>query len=305
MATDDVRFVFVLGTGRCGSSLVHEVLARHPGVGFLSNLEDRLAAPPIAGRWNGPLFRILPPSFSAKGRPRFAPSEGYRILERRVSPAVCAPIRDLTENDATPWLARRFAAFFEQRARVQRAPLFLHKFTGWPRARFIRAALGDVTFVHVVRDGRAVASSLVQMPWWRGWAGPEGWGWGRLPEPLEKAWETSGRSFPVLAALEWKILLDAFDEARSTVPSPRWHEIRYEDFVADPRAVTGRILEAVELPWTERFERAFGRYRFDPSRADAFRRDLSDEDLRAIEDVVGDDLARRGYDVQRRRGSGR
>ena len=39
------QFGWVLGTGRCGSTLVHEVLARHPGVGFLTNLEDRFPVP--------------------------------------------------------------------------------------------------------------------------------------------------------------------------------------------------------------------------------------------------------------------
>ncbi|MEY2426226.1 MAG: hypothetical protein QOI61_1798, partial [Actinomycetota bacterium] len=39
------QYGFVLGTGRCGSTLVHELLARHHDVGFLSNIEDRLPLP--------------------------------------------------------------------------------------------------------------------------------------------------------------------------------------------------------------------------------------------------------------------
>ena len=35
-------FAFVLGSGRCGSTLAHDVLARHPDVGFVSNVDDRL-----------------------------------------------------------------------------------------------------------------------------------------------------------------------------------------------------------------------------------------------------------------------
>ncbi len=44
------EFAFVLGTGRCGSTLVHEVIARHPDVGFVSNIEDRLPLPAWTGR---------------------------------------------------------------------------------------------------------------------------------------------------------------------------------------------------------------------------------------------------------------
>ncbi|MBA2427556.1 MAG: hypothetical protein H0V60_10830, partial [Actinobacteria bacterium] len=77
------KFVFLISNGRSGSSLVHELLARHPEVGFISNLEDRLPSlPPSAGRYNNLLYRRMPPSLTQKGRLRFAPSEAYRILTR-------------------------------------------------------------------------------------------------------------------------------------------------------------------------------------------------------------------------------
>ena len=111
----ELRVDFVLGTGRCGSTLVHEVLARHPDVAFLSNLEDRFPLPPAAGRWNNRVYRSLPASFTRKGRVRFAPSEGYHALDREVAPALSTPERDLLADDATPWLADRTRRFFEQR----------------------------------------------------------------------------------------------------------------------------------------------------------------------------------------------
>ena len=178
MRTESSAFVFVLGTGRCGSSLLHEIVAQHEDVGFISNLDDRLPLPPAVGRWNGPLYRRVPLSMTEKGRLRFAPSEGYRVLSRQVSPVIATPVRDLLASDASPWLAARFARFFETRAAAQNRDVFLHKFTGWPRARFIDAALPETRFIHVIRDGRAVASSLLQMPWWRGYRRADGMGLG-------------------------------------------------------------------------------------------------------------------------------
>lgn len=297
MSTDvSASFVFLIGTGRCGSSLVHEVVAQHQEVGFLSNVEDRTSGPAVLGRWNGPLFRRLPPTVTAKGRIRFAPSEGYRILDRRVSPAISTPVRDLTAADATPWLAGRVRRFFEGRARVQGAPVFVHKFTGWPRAGFLDAVFPEARFVHVIRDGRAVANSLLQMPWWQGYAGPATWSWGPLPASYQREWETSGRSFPVLAALEWKLLMDAFDEAKGVVPADRWLDVRYEDLIHDPRATMKGLLEFAGLPWTPAFEDRLGRYRFDPARTDSFRRDLGAEDREAMERSVLERLLRLGYE---------
>lgn len=294
----DRAYAFVLGTGRCGSTLVHEVLARHPDVAFLSNVEDRLPVPAGLGRWNGALYRSLPASFTRKGRVRFAPSEGYRALDREVSPVLSAPDRDLLASDATPWLAGRTERFFGRRAEAQARPLFLHKLTGWPRAGFLDAVFPGARFIHVVRDGRAVANSFLQMPWWRGYEGPEGWGWGPLPEDDRETWESSGRSFPLLAALEWKLLIEAFEAAADALAPGRWSSVRYEDFVREPRETTAQMLSFLGLEWTPAFERGFGRHRFEGGRMDAFRRDLAAADVAAMESVLGTTLERFGYPLQ-------
>ena len=294
MSTESPTFVFVLGTGRCGSSLVHEVIARHPGVGFLANIDDRARGQLPVG-WVAPLYRRLPTRFTQKGRIRLAPSEGYRILDAAVSPAISAPTRDLVADDATPWLSGRFRSFFERQARTQGAETFVHKFTGWPRARFIDTVFPSARFVHVIRDGRAVANSLLQMPWWQGYRGPAAWGWGPLPERYEKEWEAADRSFPVLAAIQWKILIDAFDEARQEIPADRWLDLRFEDFLDDPEGQTRELLRFMGLTWTDAFGRNFRHHGFDTTRQDAFRRDLRPADVEQIEGVLGEQLERLGY----------
>ncbi|MEY2474334.1 MAG: hypothetical protein QOK28_3663 [Actinomycetota bacterium] len=290
-------FAFMIGSGRCGSSLLHEVLARHPGIGFLSNIEDNLTVPVSAGRINSALYRRVPARFTQKGRARFAPSEGYRALDREVSPVISAPVRDLTAADVTPWLADRFRAFFAERATAQDADVFLHKFTGWPRAAFIHAVMPEARFVHVVRDGRAVASSLLQMDWWKGYGGPEAWGFGPLPADDAAAWEASGKSFALLAGIEWKLLLDASEVAKRAVPEKQWLEVRYEDVVIDPVDGFRRILEFLGLEWNESFAVGFARHAFDPAALTRWQADL---DLRSIELLnasLADHLARYGYSV--------
>jgi hypothetical protein len=298
VATPDAApgYVFVLGTGRCGSTLVEEVLCRHPAVGFVSNLEDRFGLPVAAGRWNGPLYRRLPAAATQKSRVRYAPSEAYRVLAREVSPVLASPLRDLTAADVTPWLERRFKAFFDTRAGAQGTETFLHKFTGWPRAGFVRGVIPSARFIHVVRDGRAVANSWLQMSWWRGFEGPDHWQWGPLPPTLAAEWEESGRSFVVLAGLLWQILIDSFDAARAAMPRADWLEIRYEDVAAKPRQAFATMLDFCGLPWNAEFERGFERYTFTASRSDAFRRDLSPTDVEQLSRILASALVARGYD---------
>jgi hypothetical protein len=290
-----VDLALVLGTGRCGSTLVHEIIARHPDVGFVSNLEDRFPFLPVPSRFNNDIYRRVPDALTTKGHVRFAPSEGYRALDREVSPVISAPVRDLLAEDVTPWLERRFRTFFTARAKAQGRPLFLHKFTGWPRSGFVRRIFPETRFIHIVRDGRAVANSFLQMPWWQGYRGPDQWSWGPLPPAMEEEWEASGRSFAVLAGLEWKLLIEAFEAARALVPESQWLEVRYEDFVAAPREHVRAMLDHLGLAWTPAFEQGFRRYRFDADRREAYRRDLGIHDVAMLDASLAPALARLGY----------
>jgi hypothetical protein len=299
-----------LGTGRCGSTIVQELLARHEGIGFVSNVDTFLAPLDLKGRWNNALYRRVPSRFASRDvgylrhlrytlreRVHFGPSEAYRLLGRSVSPIIVSPFRDLTEDDLTPWLERRLRRFFDERRRIQGRPVFLHKFTGWPRARLLWRAFPEARFIHVVRDGRAVASSLMQRPWWKGHLGPEGWGFGPLPAPYRAVWERSDRSLVVLAGLEWRILMDTFAEARAVVPADRWIEVRYEDVVHDARGEIGRLLRFVGLPWNDAFETVVEEHVFTEARMDAYRKDLSPEQLAFLEEVLREPLGALGYSL--------
>ena len=287
------RPVFVLGTGRCGSTLVHEVLARHPGTGFLTNLDDLGVVRSSA--WQNRVWRQLPPGVTRKGGTRFAPTEGYRLLTREVGPMLVDPVRDLRADDASPWLRRRLTALVEDRTRRLGAPVFLHKFTGWSRAGLLRACFPDAQFIEVVRDGRAVANSWLQMPWWRGHQGPGAWHFGPLPADLELLWEESDRSFAVLAALWWRHLMASYDDARDQVPPDCWLRIRYEDVVQSPHDAFADVVERMGLEWNGSYAAAVSRYGFSTARSAAYRTDLAVGELAAVEAVLARSLVELGY----------
>jgi hypothetical protein len=291
-----VVLTFVISNGRSGSTLVHELLARHPDVGFVSNLEDRIPGLPAGvGRFNNALYRRVPPALTRKGRLRYAPSEAWRALAREVSPMLVRSSRDLLATDAMPWVADRFRRFFTERASVQAKPVFLHKLTGWPRSGFIRAVFPDARFIHVVRDGRAVVASDLRVPWWRGWAGPEHMGCGPLSEADLAEWEASGRSFPVLAGLSWRIEMDAAVAARELVPTDQWLDVRFEDVLADPPSCFKSMLAFMGLEDHPLFDAALARTRFRTDRKDAFRTELNPADIAALDALLAEHLRRWGY----------
>ncbi len=293
--TSDIPIVFFLGTGRCGSSLLQEVVARHPDVGFISNIDDRLHRAGFLGTRNQRIYGLVPPEATRKGRLRFAPSEGYRLLDRHVGPVMSRPVRDLRAEDVTPWHAQRLITFFESRYFAQGHPVFVHKLTGWPRARYLSAVFPQAKFVHVIRDGRAVANSLLQMDWWHGHRGPANWRLGALSPSDARAWDDSGQSFVVLAGLYWKTLMEAFATAEAELPPGTWSSVRYEDLVITPREVLKPLLAWVGLTPNPAFDARLAAQTFSSARFDAYREDLTPTQLRQLEDVLASTLERHGY----------
>jgi hypothetical protein len=286
---------FILGTGRCGSTLVHELIARHPSTGFVTNLDDLGVRQGNAQQLT--LWRRLPAAVSEKGRARLAPSEGYRVLAKEVSPALVDPAQDPRAADLTPWLEKRLHTFVEKRmSGLDAAEIFLHKFTGWPRAELIAAAFPDARFVHIVRDGRAVANSWLQMDWWKGHLGPAGWHFGPLTPELDAAWSAAGRTQPALAAIAWRMLVDRHEECAAEL-GDRWLTVRYEDVLEDSRTHLTRILEHIGLTWTDAYEAGIARYTLSPSRKAAYLHDLTPAQVAAIESLIAPQLARYGYDA--------
>ena len=154
----------------------------------------------------------------------------------------------------------------------------------------------------MVRDGRAVANSMLQVGWWLGFGGPERWQRGRLPPDLAVQWEKAddrSRCSPRSSGESSSTRLTA----RADVPDDQWLEIRYEDITAQPRESFYAMLRFCGLEWNDEFERGFARHHVSSSPLDASRRDLDPTQLARMTEVIAptpeacDDLA----DSDRRR----
>ncbi len=285
--------IIIVGTGRCGSTVFHRLLATHPQTMWLSGFSYLFPSKPALNRWavvamGNPLLRRL---FGGWVRA----NEQYRFWDKHTYGCFSEPCRDLVRTDVTARVERQVRAAFEPMLTPRRSRLLV-KITGWPRIGFLNEIFEDAKFVHIVRDGRAVASSLLHTDFWRGWYGPQGWRAGLLSAEDQATWDGYDRSFVALAGLEWRIQMRAIAAARRTLDPKRFFEVKYEAFCAQPLETYRRVLEFAEMPTSVDFERQVQAAPI-KNMSNHWRDDLTGDQQALLNALLREDLLRYGYDA--------
>jgi hypothetical protein len=133
----------------------------------------------------------------------------------------------------------------------------------WPRARYI----------YLLRDGRDVACSVVEM----GWAGNA----------------FAGAQWWIDAEREWT-------SYRRSLGNDRWIEVRYEELIANCEGTLRRICVFIGVDFSERmfdYAQASSYSLPDPAQAYKWRRRLLPKELTLLEARIGSQLVARGYEL--------
>jgi hypothetical protein len=215
------------------------------------------------------------------------------------------PFRDLTEADVTPHVRNRFQKVVRSILKYQGKKRFIAELSGWSRVRFLKEIFPDAKFIHIVRDGRAVANSLINVDYWRGWEGIYNWRWG-VPSPDAITFlEKYEYRFLALAAVQWRMLVGNIRVETAKLDRGDLLLVRYEDMTADPRGETARCIEFCGLDGDlRRFQRHLSMtvrtriidanrfsYRIPP-----WRENLNESDVEMLNDIMADELAAFGYE---------
>ncbi|HXJ65498.1 MAG TPA: sulfotransferase [Actinomycetota bacterium] len=271
-------FPFLVGSERSGTTLFRLMLDAHPDMAippesyFIVDLYRRrkryerkgqryntiAVANDLAGsRW-----------FRAWGMP---PKELATAMQRE---------NDVDFAEAMRKVYRGYARMHGKSRYGDKTPAYVQ------HIRVLSQIFPESRFVHLIRDGRNVALSLTEVKW-----GP--------PDVVE-------------GALQWKERVLRGRQAGAQLGSERYREARYERLVDEPEPVLREVSAFVELRFDEAMlrhsETASARV---PGRADGlharaatapasdgrdWRRDMSREDLEAVEAAAGDLLEELGYE---------
>ncbi len=282
--------IFIIGSGRCGSTILHKAFTYHPQIAFLSGLCKMYPDRPGFNRLAMHMMDV--PLLHWHARKKFRPAEHWEFWDHHLR-GFSAPCRDLVADDVRPHNRAQIRDLLS-RMLTRRRDRLLVKLTGWPRVGYLSEIFPDALFIHLIRDGRAVVNSLLDIDFWQGWRGPQYFTWGNMTSSLIEEWDCHDKSFVALAALQWKSLMDVFEGVRASTNSSRFLTIRYEDFTEDPRGVFGQILQFCQLDYPQSFRDSIDRLGIH-SMNYKWRSNFTDHQISTLNDCLKEHLIRYGY----------
>ena len=268
--------IFIIGCPRSGTSITLNIVARHEELAWVSdNLNgnpNQLKRAKINRIYDLPTIGDLLYLARTQGdHPIMLPYRIKNFLPAPVEPwvfwdsylqnfqwrrgGIISP-RRRTKDDITLSEVMHIRQAIEAICQYQNKRRFLSKYTDFPRITYLNEAFPDAIFIHIVRDGRAVAASClekIESGEFGTWNEREWWikGW---PESWRDEWVKKYKTPLSFVAFQWKFFVSEIWEDAKAIGKNRYMEIRYKDIVTNPHLTFNRLFEFCQLGKSRRVE---------------------------------------------------
>ena len=268
--------LFVLGVSRSGTTMLRVILDRSPGIAIP---DETFFVPQLAHRHGG----VVDPDElleDVRRLPRLAAWEvPLEDIAGRLRPG-------MSTGEALDAVFQAYAARHGKPRWGDKTPMYMR------HLGLVDRLFAEAQYVHLIRDGRDAALAFLDMPEGvvtRTWAHPR-----------------SAAGF----ACEWRTEVRRARGLGRRVGASRYHEVRYEELVADTEGVVRSICAFADLPFEPAMLEFAGnvdvsakphhqRLLQPPTRGvREWREQMSEGDVRAFEAVAGDLLSELGYEVR-------
>lgn len=206
------RFFFIIGTGRCGTTLMAQVMNAHSRVCVPHELQ-------IVFEYSNNGARLAE-IFSSRKNLRFRAEDYIKLVEKRCPHNFHEyyDYRAFFNKLHYPILSLRrlLTRLYTDIAHSRGKSIFAEQ-TPWygQNIKLLNRLFPQAKFIHMVRDGRDVAISFARTPWWHK----------DVNLNLER----------------WEREINKIDEDGTLILKDRMLTIRYEDFILSPEEVTKKV----------------------------------------------------------------
>ena len=153
------------------------------------------------------------------------------------------------------------------------------------RLRLIHKMFPDAYYVHIIRDGRAVANSFLNVSWWEDM---ESWWLGYTP----REWKKLGNDPIKLCGLHWKHNVEEILKNKHLFED-RYIELRYEDLILNTNNSLYKITNFCKLSWPDDYKRIIPKKLFNMNYK--WKKNLTQKQINILNETLKEELNKFGY----------
>ena len=264
------RPIFIVGAPRSGTNIFYRTFAKHPDLAWISNITKKVPS----SLW---LTRMI-----MQFRNDHRPTEANNVWQKFTR----GDNEALGREDVGQKARGYFTQVLHNNLRIFDKPRFVNKCPGNSvRIDFLKEIFPDAIFIHILRDGRAVAYSIMRSrlghsgAYWS--VKPPGWQ-DLLKVPLVDA-----------CALQWKMTVEAILASAAKLTPEQYLEVRYEEFVARPAEIFEEIGAKCDLVWQDGLLQQITAGI--DNRNYKWQTEMQEADMQTLNNLLGKFLADLGY----------
>ncbi len=265
--------LFIVGAPRSGTNIFYRTFAKHPDLAWISNITKKIPS----SLWLTRFIMLF--------RKDHRPTEANNVWQKFAGNADDS----LGRNDVTAAARQYLYTVLQNNLRIFNKPRFVNKCPGNSvRIEFLKEIFPDAVFIHIIRDGRAAAYSIMQSrlghsgAYWS--VKPPGWQ-ALLKLPLIDA-----------CALQWKMTVESILQSAKSLPRGQYMEVKYEEFVARPSEILELVGAKCDLVWQgdllQKITTGMDNRNF------KWQNELQDADKNTLNVLLGAFLRQLGYEVE-------
>jgi len=250
------RPIIFIGTGRSGTTIISEIFNRHPDLAFPSNYQDRYPKHSkvnlIRALFDNPLWRTFGQKpqlnkLSPGNRYIFKPVEAYNMWDYLTREGLNFSREFLLEESLSNESIDFIRSYFNKMVTFQNKKRMTFKITGPSRIGFLLQIFPDAIFINLKRNLIPTINSFLKVDFWQSRGANKLW-WSGAYDEEEKKWAIRNADNPsLLTAFQIKKIIQV-TETEVKRFQPKYLEVFYEDFVADPERELNRIVNFTNLP---------------------------------------------------------
>lgn len=296
----------MIGVPRSGTTLISEILSLHGDLGWFSNYLNRFPNIPQISIFNRIMDIELFGSYLtgkknqtggvAGSVQRFLPhtDESYIIWKKCCGEKFLHDY--LTRGKATAKEKQLICKAVQNVLRYHNKRRFFTKLTGPSRTSYLNSIFPDSVYIHILRDPRAVIASLSRVPFWRKGGGlVQPWWKNGLQNQDISIWKSHNHSPIALAALQWQRIINVYFHEKQMIGPMRFCEIRYEDFILKPNYITRKILNFLNLSYSQRIRNYLSDMAKLENMNEKYKKQLNPADIKLIETITSETADKVGY----------